>query len=67
MRKFIIGYSEPAAYKGTYLMEAEDGVEASNKVQRYLEETKGKENNTRSITMEVYGNEIMVLGEEKPF
>ena len=67
MRKFIINYSEPAAYRGTYLIEAEDGIEASHKARQYLEETKGKENDTRSMVMEVYGNEIIVLGEEKPF
>lgn len=59
MRKFIITYSYPAKYRGSYEVVVEDSIfasmNASKKVQQYLEEKHGKADDSHSIVMEIYG------------
>lgn len=38
MRNYLITYSWPEKYRGSYLISAEDGVEASNKLSSFLKE-----------------------------
>ena len=36
MKNYIITYSYPQKYRGTYLIQAEDGVKASDMLKKYL-------------------------------
>ena len=38
MRNYLITYSWPEKYRGSYLISAEDGIEASNKLSCFLKE-----------------------------
>lgn len=62
MRHYIITYSYPEKYRGTYHIEGEDGIDASNKLQKYLIETRGETKNSHSIVVEVVGNTIQLIG-----
>ena len=39
MRNYIITYSWPEKYRGSYLISAEDGIEASNIIEEFLDIT----------------------------
>lgn len=62
MRNYIITYSYPAKYRGTYLINAEDGMEASKKLSTYLKETFGDTDSSHSIVLEVEGSSIQIIG-----
>ena len=62
MKSFIITYSYPFRYRGTYLVTANDGGEASDKCRKYLEEKYGYEDNQNSAVLDVYDNQIIVIG-----
>ena len=62
MRSYIITYSYPFRYRGTYLVTGKDGIEASEKCWKYLEEKYGHENNQNSTVVEVYENQIINIG-----
>lgn len=62
MRSYIITYSLPFRYKGTYLVTGKDGIEASEKCRKYLEEKWGAEVNQNSTVVEVYDNQIINIG-----
>lgn len=61
-RTFIITYSLPMRYRGSYLVKGVDGIDASNKCRKFLEERYGVINNQNSIVMEVYDNNLIILG-----
>ena len=61
MKKYIINYSYPANYKGTYLVEGKDGMEASEKLRKHLEKERGAEKDSTSTVMEVYDNNIILV------
>ena len=62
MRSYIITYSYPQKYRGTYLINANDGMEASHKLSQHLKETYGDTDNSHSIVLEVEGGRIILLG-----
>lgn len=62
MRNYIITYSYPAKYRGTYLVTAVDGIEASKKISTYLKETFGDTDTSSSIVLEVEGSAIQIIG-----
>ena len=62
MRSYIITYSYPQKYRGTYLINANDGMEASHKLSQYLKETYGDTDNSHSIVLEVEGKTIQIIG-----
>lgn len=59
MRKFIVTYSYPSIYKGSYEVVVEDGTfastNASEKVKKYLEEKYGKVTDSYCVVTEIYG------------
>ena len=61
-RTFIITYSFPMRYKGSYVVKGIDGIDASNKCQRFLEEKYGYIDNQMSVVMEVYDNNLIFIG-----
>lgn len=62
MRSFIITYTLPVRYRGTYLVTGKDGIEASEKCRKYLEEKYGYEDGQNSSVVEVYDNQIINIG-----
>ena len=58
MRKFIITYSWPICYKGSYVVSAEDGLDASSKVEKYLKSVYGAVKDSSSIVTEIYYNNL---------
>ena len=62
MRNYIITYSYPQKYRGTYLVTAVDGIEASKKLDTYLKETFGDTDISHSIVLEVEGSVIKMIG-----
>lgn len=67
MRTFIVNYSFPKEYRGTYQVTVEDsltaGIDAGNKVHEYLEKKYGKVKDSSSTVIEVYDNKIQKIGE----
>lgn len=61
-RSFIITYNYPMRYRGTYLVKAKDGIEAGNKCQKFLEKKYGYAPQQCSVVMEVYDNNLIVIG-----
>ena len=59
MRTFIVNYNFPEEYKGTYQVTVEDsltaGIDAGNKVRKYLAEKFGEVKDSSSTIIEVYG------------
>ena len=62
MRNYLITYSWPEKYRGSYLINAEDVIEASNKLSSFLKEKYGATNNSNSIVTEVIGDSIQIVG-----
>ena len=62
MRSYIITYSYPAKYRGTYLIQGEDGIDASDKLKKYLEETHGGTTDSHCVVLEVEGSSIQIVG-----
>ena len=60
-KTFIIKYFAPLRYKGCYVVKAEDGITASKKVDAYLKEKYGVENNINSMVMEAENNELKFI------
>ena len=61
-RSFIVNYTYPLRYQGTYLVKAKDGFEAGKKCQKYLEKKWGHYPNQVSMVIEVYDNNLIVIG-----
>lgn len=61
-RTFIITYNYPIRYRGSYLVKGVDGIDASNKCRKFLEDKWGYCDNQMSVVMEVYDNNLIVLG-----
>ena len=61
MRSFIVNYTHPLRYRGTYLTTAIDGIEAGKKVRDYLQDKYGYEPDQRSSVHEIEDNRIQVL------
>lgn len=62
MASYIITYSYPAKYRGTYLIHGKDGIDASDKLKKYLEETYGGASDSHCVVLEVEGNSIQIIG-----
>ena len=62
MRNYLITYSWPEKYRGSYLISAEDAIEASNKLSSFLKEKYGTTNTSNSIVTEVIGDSIQIVG-----
>ena len=62
MKNYLITYSWPEKYRGSYLISAEDGIEAGNKLSSFLKEKYGDTNTSISIVTEVIGNSIQIVG-----
>ena len=62
MRNYLITYSWPEKYRGSYLVSAEDGFEASNKLFSFLKEKYGDTNTSNSSVTEVIGDSIQIVG-----
>ena len=61
MKNYIITYSIPAKYRGTYLITASDSIEASRKLDTYLKEKFGDTDTSQSIVTEVEGGAIQII------
>lgn len=61
-RTFIITYSLPMRYQGSYVVKGVDGIDASNKCRRFLEEKYGYVDGQMSVIMEVYDNNLVFIG-----
>lgn len=64
MKNYIITYSYPDEYKGTYLIQGKDGLDASDRLENYLRETYGEVKDSHSICVEVEGSVIQIIGEK---
>ena len=62
MKNYLITYSWPEKYRGSYIISAEDGIEASNKLSSFLKEKYGTTNTSNSIVTEVIGDSIQIVG-----
>lgn len=62
MRSYIITYSYPQKYRGTYLVQGKDSIEAGKMLSTYLKETFGETDSSHSIVVEVEGSSIQVIG-----
>lgn len=62
MRNYIITYSYPQKYRGTYLIQGVDCVDASRKLQMFLKEKYGETDAAHSIVLEVEGSSIQIVG-----
>lgn len=62
MRTYLITYNYPMRYRGSYLVTAVDGIEASKKVQTYLHNRYGYAGDEVSIVTEIHDNGIQVIG-----
>ena len=62
MRSYLITYNYPMRYRGSYLVTAVDGIQASKKVQDYLHKKWGHAGDEMSIVTEIYDNGIQVIG-----
>ena len=62
MRNYLITYSWPEKYRGSYLVSAEDGFEAGNKLFSFLKEKYGDTNTSNSSVTEVIGDSIQIVG-----
>ena len=62
MRNYLITYSWPEKYRGSYLISAEDGIVASNKLSSFLKEKYGPTDSSNSIVTEIVGNNIQIVG-----
>lgn len=62
MRNYIITYSYPAKYRGTYLIQGKDGIDASDKLSKYLKETYGDTTDAHCVVLEVEGSSIQIVG-----
>jgi len=60
-RTFIINYSWPLAYKGTYVVKAKDSFEAGNKVSEYLKCKYGRVDCANSVVIEVVNNQMVYI------
>lgn len=62
MRNYIITYSYPQKYRGTYLIQGKDGIDASDRLKTYLVENFGDTDTAHSIVVEVEGSSIQIIG-----
>lgn len=62
MKNYLITYSWPEKYRGSYLISAEDGFEAGNKLSSFLKEKYGDTDTSISIMTEVIGDSIQIVG-----
>ena len=60
-KTFIITYSYPFRYKGTYVVKAEDSFKAGEKVSKYLAEKYGATNDSDSVVIQVYDNQLIYV------
>lgn len=60
-RTFVITYNYPFRYKGSYVVKAEDGFKAGEKVSKYLAEKYGATNSSNSVVIEVYDNQLIYI------
>ena len=63
-RTYIINYTYPLRYRGTYIIKALDGIEADRKLSTFLHEKYGvNEGETESsIITEVYEGHLILVG-----
>ena len=61
---YIIRYTYPLRYRGTYVVKAQDGFEAGLKIAKFLHDKYGvvKGETESSIVMELYENELIFVG-----
>ena len=62
MKSYLITYSWPIKYRGSYLVNAVDGFEASSKVTAYLNETYGPTNDAMSVVTEIVDGKLQIIG-----
>ena len=62
MKTYLINYNFPVQYRGSYLVNAIDGFEASRKITAYLKETYGPANSSNSEITEIVGGTIQIIG-----
>jgi len=62
MKHYIITYHYPESYRGTYLIQGKDGIDAGNKLQNFLKETKGDTKDSYCVVHEVVGSQIQIIG-----
>ena len=61
MRTYIITYTYPLIYQGTYVVKGVDGFDASKKLQKYLKEHYGGTNDSHSMVYEIYDNKLIFV------
>lgn len=63
-RTYIINYTYPLRYRGTYVIKAPDGIEAGRKLSSFLHEKYGvNEGETESSSVtEVYDDQLIIVG-----
>ncbi len=63
-RTYIINYTYPLRYRGTYVVKAPDGIEAGRKLRGFLHEKYGvNEGETESSSVtEVYEDQLIIVG-----
>lgn len=61
MKAYIVTYSWPLRYRGTYLTTAADSLEAGEKIKNYLREKYGYAGDEVSSVHEIYDNGIQVV------
>jgi len=60
-KTFVINYSYPLRYQGTYIVKAEDSFAASRKLAQWLCDTYGGTDSASSIVMEVIDGQIKYI------
>jgi hypothetical protein len=63
-RTYIINYTYPLRYRGTYVVKALDGIEAGRKLSGFLHEKYGVNDGEteNSIVTEVYEGQLIIVG-----
>jgi len=62
MKTYLINYNFPVQYRGSYLVNAIDGFEASRKIEFYLKGTYGPTDSSNSEMTEIVGGTIQIIG-----
>lgn len=60
-KTFIITYTWPLRYQGTYVVKAKDGFEAGDKVKKYLCDKYGDTKDSYSVVMNVIDNQLIYV------
>ena len=60
MAKYLVNYTFPKEVRGSYFVDANDSLEASNKVEKYITKKYGEIKDSYSTVTEIYKDNFNV-------